>query len=57
MTEHCLIKFMGENVEYKCPHCGEINIFKKSTIDMFIENNINYVICEGCGTKINYGKN
>ena len=52
MDECYLIEFMGENVEYKCPHCGEVNIFKKSTIDMFIENNITYVVCEGCDTKI-----
>lgn len=52
MNVYCINKFIGETIEYKCPHCGEINKFHKSTIDVFLENEINYIVCEGCDAKI-----
>lgn len=52
MNEYCIYKFIGETVQYECPYCGEINKFTQQTIDLFLENEINYIFCEECGTKI-----
>lgn len=52
MDVYCIDQFIGETVKYECPYCGEINEFYKSTIDLFLENEINYIACEGCNTKI-----
>lgn len=52
MNKYCINKFIGETIQYECPCCGEINKFYQSIINVFLENKINYIICEGCDTKI-----
>lgn len=52
MTESYLIRVFCNIVTYKCPHCGEINKFHKSTIDLFLENKIDCITCEECDIKI-----
>lgn len=52
MTESYLIRVFCNIVTYKCPHCGTINTFNKSTVDLFLENKKDYIVCEGCDTKI-----
>lgn len=52
MTELYLIKTFCDIVTYECPYCGEINTFCKSTIDLFLENEIDCIVCNGCDTKI-----
>lgn len=52
MTEVLLIKIFYNIVTYKCPHCGEINTFPQSTIDLYHENKIDHIYCEECYSKI-----
>lgn len=52
MEEAYLIKTFCDTVTYKCPHCGKVNKFSKSTIELFRENEIDYIYCEECDRKI-----
>ena len=52
MTEAFLIRILFDTVKYQCPHCGTINSFNKSTIDMFIDKGVEYIYCEDCNSKI-----
>lgn len=52
MTELYWMKTFCDIVTYECPHCGEINTFCKPMFDLFLENNIDYIVCDGCDTKI-----
>ena len=54
MTEAYLIETFCDTVTYKCPHCGAVNTFFKSTIELFHENEIDYIGCEMCDSKIKY---
>lgn len=52
MTETLWLKILFDIITYQCPHCGTINSFNKSTIDMFTDKGVEYIYCEGCNTKI-----
>lgn len=52
MTELYWMKTFCDIVTYECPHCGEINTFCKPMFNLFLENNIDYIVCDGCDTKI-----
>lgn len=51
--EHLRYDFLGETVDYQCPYCGCINTFYKSTIEMYLENDIATILCEDCNFPIN----
>lgn len=51
--EHLRYDSIGEIVDYQCPYCGCINSFYKDTVKMFIENDIEIILCEDCNFTIN----